>query len=311
MELDCIELERRLAIGFNEQLSLSQRHSHVVRGTPLKELSRMDPAFQLHERETRDVIHWLSKSRDNSIIWYGDVNWPSFEPLKSRLPYLLLCTGKKPSTGGTSVAIVGTRHATYAALQESFRFGLEAAENSMTVISGFAEGIDQSAMRGALEGNGPCIGVLACGHEVEYPSLTNTLRRRIVENGGCIISRFSPQTVAYKSNFISRNMIIAAYCNFTVAVQAPCLSGTLNTCDYTTQMGKDIYVGREGVGDRFVQAGTTAMFNDGVKMISSFTEGVLGQREVKYKVFEWSESCGECRTRRFGDRLYVVRECIN
>ena len=311
MDIDCMELERRLAIGFNDQLSLSQRHRLVVDDVPLKDIAGMDLRFEPHERETRDVIHWLSRSRDNSIIWYGDVEWPSFEPLKKRLPYMLFCTGKRPLFGRSCVAIVGTRHATYAALQESFRFGLEAAENHMTVISGFAEGIDQSAMRGAVEGEGQCIGVLACGHDVEYPSLTSSLRQSIVDSGGCILSRFAPSTVAYKSNFISRNMVIAAYCTFAVAVQAPNTSGTLNTCEYTTQMGKDVYVGREGVGDRFIQMGTTAMFNDGTKMISNFTETDRMDLDLRYRVFEWSESCGEPGARRFGDRLYVVRELIN
>ena len=133
---------------------------------------------------------------------------------------MLMCTGKRPDTSIPCVGIVGTRHATYAALQEAFRFGMEAVRNGMSVVSGFAEGIDQAGMTGAIHGEGPCIGILACGHSVEYPCLTMDMRKRIIDAGGCVLSRFAPQSPSYKSNFISRNMIIAAYSTFLIAVQA-------------------------------------------------------------------------------------------
>ena len=311
MDYDCIELERRLSIGFNEYLSLGKRHEFAEQEKSLEEICRNDKSFRMYLRETRDVIHWLSKSRDNSIIWYGDTRWPSFRPLRKHLPFMLFCTGSRPDPVRRAVAIIGTRHASYAALQQAYRMGLEAAENGVAVVSGFAEGIDQAAMRGAVDGGGTCIGVLACGHEVEYPALTRDLRRRILDCGGCILSRFAPETVAYKSNFISRNMIIASYADIVVAVQAPQLSGTLNTCDYAVQMGKDIFVGSQGVGDMFIQAGTTDLFNTGATMINTLSEAENYFAEMSRCVLEWDGRKDSGQTRRFGDMIYVVRDGIN
>lgn len=307
MDIDCIELERRLAIGFNEHLSLRERNRLVHEGTSIRDIMRADTRFKPYTRETRDVIHWLSRSRENSIIWYGDDCFPDFKPLRGHLPYMLFCRGEKPDRKRKCVAIVGTRHATYQALHQAFRFGYECTANSMNMISGFAEGIDQSAMRGALEGSGQCIGVLACGHDVEYPNLTAHFRDRIVDQGGCVISRFAPKEVSYKSNFLSRNMVIAAYCDFAIAVQSPRSSGTLNTCDYVLQMGKDLYVGSEGVGDRFVQDGTTGLFNDGAKEMTSLCDcenlGLLSPRKV---VDGKGLGLKEDEMARFGDRFYMV-----
>lgn len=306
MDLDCLEIERRLAIGFNDYLSLESRHGLVSGGQTLEEISRRDGRFRLYLRETRDVIHWLSTSEDHSIIWYGDADFPSFSPIRMHLPYMLLCEGERPQPLQKCAAVVGTRHATYAGIQQAYRFGLEATENGMSLISGFAEGIDQSAMRGALDGNGPCIGVLGCGHCVEYPCLTLDLRKRIVDDGGCVLSRFAPHTVAYKSNFLSRNLILAAYGSFVIAVQAPDKSGTLNTCDYAMQMAKEVYVGSEGVGDRFVQAGTTRLFNEGASVLTSLC--------CEFRVVECDENTltGPCRgnARRFGDRCYLIKKEI-
>ena len=311
MEYDCIELERRLSIGFNSYLSLSQRHRYVEGGRSLEEICRDDGHFHMYRRETRDVIHWLSRSRDNSIIWYGDVQWPSFGSLKKGLPYMLFCTGKRPDPGRIAVAVVGTRSASYGALQQAYRLGLEAAENGITVVSGFAEGIDQAAMRGALDGHGRCIGVLACGHDLEYPSLTMNMRHRILDCGGSVLSRFAPDTVAYKSNFAARNMIIAAYGDIVIAVQAPQLSGTLNTCGYGTQMGKDVFVGSHGVGDRFIQAGTNDLFNAGAKVINTLSDTELDRSGLCRSILEWDGGDEGPDTRRFGDRIYMVRERIN
>ena len=186
--------------------------------------------------------------------------------------------------------------------------GMEATENGLSVISGFAEGIDQAGMTGALKGHGPCIGVLACGHDVEYPCLTMEMRRRIVDSGGCVISRFAPQTPSYKSNFLSRNIIIAAYGSFIVAVQAPGKSGTLSTCEFAMQMGKDVYVGSQGVGDRFVQAGTTALFSDGVKVIGSITE-VEGLQHASMVVE--AAGCVSASNVRFGDCEYMVKKAVS
>ena len=308
MNIDCIEIERRLAIGFNEQLSLAARHRLVCGGQNLEDIPHVDERFNPYIRETRDVLHWLSRSPDNSIIWYGDKEYPSFNPLRAHLPYMLFCTGTKPDMSLPCAAVVGTRHATYAALQQAFRMGMEATENGLSVISGFAEGIDQAGMTGALKGHGPCIGVLACGHDVEYPCLTMEMRRRIVDSGGCVISRFAPQTPSYKSNFLSRNIIIAAYGSFIVAVQAPGKSGTLSTCEFAMQMGKDVYVGSQGVGDRFVQAGTTALFSDGVKVIGSITE-VEGLQHASMVVE--AAGCVSASNVRFGDCEYMVKKAVS
>ena len=309
MENDFVELERRLVIGLNEQLSLGSRKDLILKGINLSEISKEIPNFRMYSRETRDILHWLSCGRKNSIIWYGDSDFPKFAPLKSRLPYFLLCQGQKPNIRNEYVGIVGTRHATYQGLQQAYRLGLESSENGISIISGFAEGIDQAGMRGCLDGYSPCIGVLACGHNIEYPSLTSNLRERIIDQGGTILSRFAPYQEAYKSNFIARNMIIAAYSNFIVAVQAPRNSGTLNTCEYANQLGKNVFVANEGIGDRYAQFGTSQLFREGAKVIFSMTE--CYDLALSKCVGEVSVPIGTSGYKRFGDRMYMVRDAQN
>lgn len=316
------ELSRRIAIGFNDWLSLEERRSLVSRDVPLGELSRAIKGFRSYEKEAWGILKWLEDPLD-SIISYGDEDFPSFEGLEKHLPYFLLCRGPVPRKDSTCIGIVGTRMPDYEGLQKAFELGLGAAVGSVSVSSGFAEGIDQASMRGCIAAKGACIGVLACGHDVEYPSLTSRLRESIVDCGGCIVSRFAPDTPSYKSNFVSRNMVIAAYSNALIVVQAPEKSGTLITSDYALSMGKDVFVSSAGVSRRLLvpdsrRAGSQALAKDGAPVISSIgqCDGLSFKnsiRRMKSTVASMSLdglSFKNGDAFRFGDQVYIVeRNC--
>lgn len=314
------EFARRISIGFNDWLSLEERRTLIARDVPLQELSRTMKGFRSYEKEARGIIKWLDDSL-NSLIVYDEDSFPSFEGLERHLPYFLLCRGPIPRLDVPCVGIVGTRMPDYDGLQKAFELGLGAAVGGASVASGFAEGIDQASMRGCIAAKGICIGVLACGHDVEYPSLTSRLRESMVDCGGCILSRFAPDTPSYKSNFVSRNMVIAAYSNALVVVQAPEKSGTLITSDYALSMGKDVLVSSAGVGANILKpdsrrAGSHALANDGAPVISSMAQwgGFASGSHVRHLESSASSMSLEGKpfingdAFRFGDQVYIVEK---
>ena len=59
-------------------------------------------------------------------------------------------------------------------------FGRELASLGITVVSGFARGIDQAAHRGALAADrGTTVAILGCGIDVDYPSRSHLLADEI------------------------------------------------------------------------------------------------------------------------------------
>ena len=116
MDIDCIEIERRLAIGFNDHLSLAARHRLVCSGRQVDEISYTDHRFKPYIRETRDILHWLSRSPAHTIIWYGDMEFPSFNPLRAHLPYMLLCDGHRPDISCVAKECLHAFHASAAGI---------------------------------------------------------------------------------------------------------------------------------------------------------------------------------------------------
>lgn len=270
--MDCTELERKLAIAMNTHLSLKKRQSLIKEGTDIRSIIASDGNFDPFVLERRIIIRWLEGKGNRSIIWYGDKEFPSFGKLEGNLPYMLLCEGPHELPEGKRTAVIGTRHATYGGIQQAYRFGRETAESNGVLVTGVTEGIDQAALKGALDAKGRCIIVLACGHDVEYPYLSGSVRNRVLENGGCVISPFPADEMAHRSNFKTRNLIIAAMCDTAVAVQAPHRSGSLDILDNASAFGKPVWVGTEGCGDRFVQCGTSAYADYGVRAVAAIRE---------------------------------------
>ena len=62
------------------------------------------------------------------------------------------------------------------------------------------------------------------------------------------------------------------------------------------------------MGDRFVQAGTTALFSDGVKVIGSITE-VEGLQHASMVVE--AAGCVSASNVRFGDCEYMVKKAVS
>ncbi len=295
------QLIRKLLIGFMDSISLEKRKMYISEGVEVDEVLKMNPGEKIRMYSVEQVLKWLEK--DNGKIWWcTDSSYPSFEGIDSHLPYMLFVSGNIPKTPCRSISIVGTRNVDNCGFQTSYRLGLECGLNEISVISGLADGCDQSAMNGCVDSGFPVYGILGCGVNVDYPRYSGSLKRRIIESGGALISRFAPDHLPFKQNFPNRNVIIAAMGMCTVVVQAPKKSGSLITADFTLQLGKDVFVSDSGIGNNWNRLGSTALSHDGAKIIHS----IDGITQCKKMVFEVDYASG--KTFRFGNKLYVFRD---
>ncbi|SER57285.1 DNA-processing protein DprA [Actinokineospora terrae] len=138
-----------------------------------------------------------------------------------------------------SVAIVGARAATPYGEHTASEFAYDLAQQSVTVVSGAAFGIDGAAHRGALAAEGLTVAVLACGADVGYPVAHTALLSRIAR-AGAIVSEYPPGTTPAKYRFLVRNRLIAALAVGTVVVEAGRRSGARNTASSAAALGKPV-----------------------------------------------------------------------
>ena len=157
-------------------------------------------------------------------------------------PTLLFSYGKLENVRiNPSVAVIGARQADEYALRCADIISQRLGERGVTVISGFAKGIDSAAHNGVLRGNGQTIAVLGCGLEYDYPMGSRRFKERIAENGA-VVTEYFPNAKPLPENFKIRNRLVSGLSNGILVIQAGERSGTLNTVSHGISQGRDIFV---------------------------------------------------------------------
>jgi DNA processing protein len=172
------------------------------------------------------------------------------------------------------VAIVGTRNPSPYGREVAFSLGRGLGAAGVPVVSGLALGIDATAHRGCLAGNGVPVAVLACGPDVVYPRRHRRLHERVQESG-LVLSELPPGTQPFRWSFPARNRIMAGLARMTVVVEAAEPSGSLITTDFARDLGRSVAAVPGRVTSR-VARGTNGLLRDGAVPITG-AEDVLDE----------------------------------
>jgi DNA processing protein len=119
-------------------------------------------------------------------------------------------------TGG--LAVVGSRNVDESLIQYTERVGQLVAAARRTLVSGGARGVDQAAMRGALDAGGLAIGVLA--DSLEQAAINREYRKTLM-NGQCVlISPYDPASRFNVGHAMQRNKLIYALADAALVVSS-------------------------------------------------------------------------------------------
>jgi DNA processing protein len=174
----------------------------------------LERGFQLSQA----VERWQARS-----IWVvsrADADYPA--RLKLRLkedaPPVLYGCGDARVLGTGGLAVVGSRNVDEALIQYTERIGQLAAAARQTVVSGGARGVDQAAMRGALEAGGTVAGVLA--DSLERAALNRENRNVLMDGRLALISPCDPGAGFNVGNAMQRNKLIYALTDAALVVNS-------------------------------------------------------------------------------------------
>jgi predicted Rossmann fold nucleotide-binding protein DprA/Smf involved in DNA uptake len=154
------------------------------------------------------------------VVSRADAEYP--RRLKARLredaPAVLYGCGEMDllETGG--LAVVGSRHVDDALIEYTMSLGGLAARAGATIVSGGAKGIDQAAMRGALEAGGNVCGVLA--DSLEKTTMNREHRNLLLDGRLVLISPYDPSAGFNVGNAMQRNKLIYALADASLVVSS-------------------------------------------------------------------------------------------
>ena len=201
------------------------------------------------------------------IVTFNDESYP---PLLKQIhdpPALLYIIGEFLIQDTPSIAIVGSRSPTEYGKTTSQQLSYQLAERGMTVVSGFARGIDTCVHRGALEAGGRTIAVFGCGLSIIYPETNRALAAEIIESGA-LISEFPMTMPPRGKNFPRRNRVISGLTLGTLVVEASDRSGSLITARHAAEQGREVFAVPGQIFSN-VSRGTHSLINQGATLINS------------------------------------------
>lgn len=171
--------------------------------------------------------------------------WSSYPAQLGRLsdpPALLFSVGTFPDGHAPRVAVIGTRKPTEWGLRTARACAAEVAAAGGVVVSGLALGIDAASHASAVEQHAPTWAVLAHGLHTVSPSSNRDLAKRIIEEGGALLSEYAPDEPAQRSYFVERDRIQAGLVDAVLVIESSNDGGAMHTVRFAQEAGVPVWV---------------------------------------------------------------------
>ncbi len=213
-----------------------------------------------------------------TIIPYTSCKFPEMLKQISDAPPLIYVKGTLPEKKTPWVAIVGTRAASFQAMEDAQRFATILAQKGVVVISGLARGIDTAAHKGSLVYSPTCgatIAVIGSGLCDIYPTENIQLANQIAaSSSSAVISEFPMNLAPSRYTFPKRNRIISALSDAILLCEAPRKSGGMITMELGAKHKKKLFAlpGRAG-GEN--SCGNNWLIKSGLAQLVDHPEEIL------------------------------------
>ncbi len=225
-----------------------------------------------------------AKSLNIDIITLENERYPKLLREVYAPPAILFAMGDISCLNNICIGIVGSRHPSKMAENFTYKLSKELSCVGITIVSGFAYGIDIASHKGAMEvGATAC--VLGSGLNKIYPAVHSKYIDKILEKGGCLISEFMLDTAPLPQNFPRRNRIISGLSRAIAVIEAGYRSGSLITARFALEQNRDIFAVPTFPTSQ--NNATNSLLKQGAKFLESYLDIVSDlQDDLKIKLQE-------------------------
>ncbi len=211
-------------------------------------------------------LSWLEQ-KNNCIITFNDINYPSQLKEIADPPPVLFVRGNPDLLSLPQIAIVGSRNPSSIGEETAFNFAKTLSHYGFVITSGLALGIDAASHRGALDAKGYTVAVAGTGLDRVYPARHKELATEIV-NTGVMISEFPTGTTAKANHFPRRNRIISGLCLGLLVVEAARQSGSLITARMALEQNREVFAIPGSIHNPLAR-GCNALIREGAKLVET------------------------------------------
>lgn len=171
------------------------------------------------------------------------------------------------------LCVIGSRKATSYGKEVTDYLLSALPGKNVIVVSGLALGIDTRAHEAALRNNVTTVSFPGSGLDdhVLYPQTNIKLADKIVEENGCMMSEYEPNTKSALYTFPARNRLMAAVSDLILVVEAEEKSGTQITARLALEYGKDVAIVPGSIFSAYSR-GTAQLFKSGANPITTKEE---------------------------------------
>jgi DNA processing protein len=203
-------------------------------------------------------------------VFIDDGDYPALLAATDGAPAVLCVVGDLAMLDEPTVAIVGARNASAAAVRFARQLSADLAGRGLTIVSGLARGIDAAAHVGALAAGGRTAGMIASGIDVAFPPENAPLQARMAREQ-LVVSEYPPGTEPLARHFPARNRIIAGAALATLVIEAAPRSGSLITARLAGEFGREVLAVPGSPLDARAQ-GCNQLIRDGATLVQNADE---------------------------------------
>ena len=236
-----------------ERLEIDEVMALQMAGMPVREIMRCNLDNFEHLLESNPELNGFLNKANNILDRQEALGIVSFSCLDERYPQRLVdirkdapavihCLGNVELLKvKKAVAIIGARAADREGNTKAYQLGKEYAEKDYVIVSGLALGCDTSAHIGCLDAGGKTVAIVGNGLDIIHPKENVTLQKRILDNGGLILSEQALGVKANPTRLVARNRLQAALSEAVILAQCPIQSGSLYTMEFARKYGKQSF----------------------------------------------------------------------
>jgi DNA processing protein len=215
------------------------------------------------------------------ILYYLNSDYPKRLQHCYDSPMVLYCSGYTDLNVAKIIGIVGTRNVTDYGKLMTDKIISELVDDDVMVVSGLAYGVDTCAHYASVKYGLKTAAVLAHGLHTIYPPVNRNLARKILDEGGCLLTEQISGTEPDRENFPKRNRIVAGMIDCLIVVESAAKGGALITAEIANTYDRDVFAFPGKIGD---------VYSEGCnKLIKENKANILTDVEDLRYIMRWNE----------------------